>query len=94
MHCGISFLIFQQIGNKRLKVQHKQIRPCEREQMGGHYPDGALQYEHQSMPPNSVYLNDHSVAGVGSNVMPDPHQMEGGILNMDQIGEALPEVAK
>jgi CUG-BP- and ETR3-like factor len=82
------------IGNKRLKVQHKQIRPGEREQMGGHYPEGALQYEHHPMPPNSVYLNDHTGAGVGSNVMPEQHQMEGGILNMDQIGEALPEVAK
>lgn len=62
--------------------------------MGGQYPDGALQYEHHSMPPSSVYLNDHTGTGAGSNVMSEQHQMEGGILNMDQIGEALPEVAK
>jgi len=98
------FFSFLQVGNKRLKVQHKQIRHGEM----------SMQHEQTSLPPPLFPHGDPVSQGAGYNMptqeglavadvnLPrgledqqlDQNQVPNKMLNLDSLGDALPEVDK
>jgi RNA recognition motif-containing protein len=92
------------VGNKRLKVQHKQIRHGEM----------SMQHEQTSLPPPLFPHGDPVSQGAGYNMptqeglavadvnLPrgledqqlDQNQVPNKMLNLDSLGDALPEVDK
>lgn len=95
------------IGNKRLKVQHKQIRQGELNapQPNDHvkpqtmYSEASEHGLHPSAYGQQQISSQGNIAG-GHQVMHnlgeslDQNPVESSILRLDSIGEALPEVSK
>lgn len=102
------------IGNKRLKVQHKQIRQGEMNlpqndhvgpppmytENNEHSITHANQYAQQLLPPQGDIAAGHQVGQAAYTLVPKEgntteHKLvDPSILNMESIGEALPEVPK
>jgi len=91
------------VGNKRLKVQHKQIRQGEMnaqqqsQQMypesveHGHALSASYVQPHNISPSHQVSQNSGFHLADNDNMNPQP---ENAILSLESIGEALPEVSK
>lgn len=91
------------VGNKRLKVQHKQIRQGEMnaqqqsQQMypesveHGHALSASYVQPHNISPSHQVSQNSGFHLAENDNMNPQP---ENAILSLESIGEALPEVSK